>query len=117
MSWLVLDANGAIAAILSDDPSGHETRAVIERAVPVGYPETISWDAATLQFSLDGGKALAAIRVERNVRLAVCDWTQLPDVPAPTAEVWRTYRQALRDFPETCDPTNPQWPEPPEGLT
>lgn len=26
---------------------------------------------------------------------------------------WANYKQALRDFPETCDPGNPVWPEKP----
>lgn len=60
-------------------------------------------------------EALQRIRVERNKLLLDTDWTQLPDVPmdADTREAWRLYRQKLRDFPATCDPFNPVWPEPP----
>jgi len=47
-------------------------------------------------------EAMAALRVERDRRLQLCDWTQLPDVPLAAYEVaqWRAYRKALRDIPE-----------------
>jgi hypothetical protein len=40
-------------------------------------------------------------RTMRNSLLTGCDWTQVPDSPLTEAqkEAWRTYRQALRDFP------------------
>jgi hypothetical protein len=58
---------------------------------------------------------LIAIRISRNFLLTSCDWTQLPDVTLTQEKVteWRVYRQALRDFPETCDPDNPIWPTQP----
>ncbi len=58
---------------------------------------------------------LQNIRTTRNTLLANCDWTQLPDVTLTPEKVteWRVYRQALRDFPSTCDPDNPIWPVPP----
>lgn len=42
-----------------------------------------------------------AARLIRNLDLQACDWTQVPDSPLtePQREAWRTYRQALRDFP------------------
>ncbi|MGE5552816.1 MAG: tail fiber assembly protein [Betaproteobacteria bacterium] len=60
-------------------------------------------------------QALAALRAERDARLAACDWTQLPDVPLTPEQkaAWAAYRQALRDLPETTtDPFNPVWPVP-----
>lgn len=44
-------------------------------------------------------EALAELRGERDRLLAECDWTQLLDAPVD-AEVWRRYRQALRDLPQ-----------------
>lgn len=40
-------------------------------------------------------------RITRNLKLEASDWTQVPDSPLtdPQKEAWRTYRQALRDFP------------------
>ncbi|MGE5553289.1 MAG: tail fiber assembly protein [Betaproteobacteria bacterium] len=61
-------------------------------------------------------QAWAALRAERNARLAACDWTQLPDVPLTVDQkaAWAQYRQKLRDLPaDTTDPCNPVWPEPP----
>lgn len=50
------------------------------------------------------------LRSRRDGLLFACDWTQLPDAPLTEAQraQWRTYRQALRDVPETGN-----WPEPP----
>ena len=56
------------------------------------------------------------LRRERNALLASSDWTQASDSPL-TDEVkttWVTYRQELRDFPESADPADPTWPTPPE---
>ena len=57
----------------------------------------------------------AFLRAERDALLASSDWTQASDSPL-TDEVkttWVTYRQELRDFPESADPANPVWPEAP----
>lgn len=58
---------------------------------------------------------LEPIREQRSRTLFMCDWTQLPDAPVD-AEAWATYRQELRDLPESI--TNPMesfdWPTPPE---
>lgn len=47
---------------------------------------------------------LYKLRVERNIRLADCDWTQLYDVRLNFTdaqnETWQTYRQQLRDLPQ-----------------
>lgn len=50
------------------------------------------------------------VRKERGNRLIASDWTQLPDVPLATKEVWASYRQALRDITEQPDPFNITWP-------
>jgi len=53
------------------------------------------------------------IRAERNVLLASCDWTQLPDVPTDRA-AWAIYRQELRDVTEQIGfPWDVVWPTPP----
>lgn len=58
--------------------------------------------------------AIDFLRVQRNSKLASCDWTQLADSPVDK-QVWATYRQALRDFPATvADARLPiEWPEQP----
>ena len=63
-------------------------------------------------------KFLIAIRVKRDSLLAASDWTQGDDSPltdeAKTS--WATYRQELRDMPETytADPDAVVWPDAPE---
>ena len=69
------------------------------------------------------------VRSQRNGMLAAADWTQLGDAVLGdhTAEEWATYRQALRDVPQTysrvselttVDPdtgaVTSNWPTPPE---
>lgn len=52
-----------------------------------------------------------AARQKRTELLAGSDWTQLPDVPTLTSELWKPYRQALRDL--TIQPDYPvaiTWP-------
>jgi len=75
-----------------------------------------SWDSASGSWKVDTSKALAAIRAQRNSLLSTSDWTQLPDCQQSTAEkaAWAAYRQALRDFPASCDPSSPQWPVQPK---
>ncbi len=79
--------------------------------------EKAARDAALQQAAL--AARWAALRAERNARLAACDWTQLPDAPL-TAEQqaeWQVYRQALRDLPQTTtDPYQVEWPTPPGDM-
>ncbi len=56
------------------------------------------------------------LRIERNSRLQMCDWTQCTDssLLPEKKQAWVAYRQALRDLPaNTQDPTNVNWPTPP----
>jgi len=42
----------------------------------------------------------SAIKTERNFRIAATDWTQLPDIPQSTRDLWESYRPTLRDIPQ-----------------
>jgi hypothetical protein len=54
------------------------------------------------------------IRIDRNRLLVESDWTQLPDVPQATKDLWAPYRQALRDMPHQSGfPTSIVWPTSP----
>jgi len=60
----------------------------------------------------------ALIRAIRDSLLTACDWTQVADSPLTDAKKaeWRTYRQALRNFPSTNSATsleNTTWPTAP----
>jgi hypothetical protein len=62
-------------------------------------------------------KVMARLRRKRNVLLAESDWTQYNDSPLDdeAKAEWVTYRQELRDLPDTTDdPADPSWPEVPE---
>ncbi len=58
------------------------------------------------------------VRAQRDVMLASCDWTQLPDVPldAKKKQEWITYRQELRDVTNQTDPYNIVWPVVPGSV-
>lgn len=53
------------------------------------------------------------IRSERGKLLVASDWTQLPDIPTATRELWSVYRQALRDITLQEDPYNLTYPTKP----
>jgi hypothetical protein len=58
----------------------------------------------------------AAVRMDRNKRLADCDWTQLSDCPLSDADkaAWATYRSELRNVPEQSGfPWDVTWPTKP----
>ena len=49
----------------------------------------------------------------RNALLSRSDWAMAPDAPTDKT-AWAAYRQALRDFPATWEPSeNADFPEPP----
>lgn len=55
----------------------------------------------------------AAVRTDRNKRLADSDWTQLADTPV-TGTAWATYRQALRNVTAQAGfPWEITWPDAP----
>ncbi len=55
----------------------------------------------------------AAVRADRNARLAATDWTQIADSTADKP-AWATYRQALRDVPSQAGfPQSVTWPQEP----
>jgi len=57
------------------------------------------------------------LRNQRNEKLFISDSTQLLDAPLTSSQktAWATYRQELRDLPETTeDPKNVTWPSEPE---
>ena len=51
---------------------------------------------------LNNGEPMKLLREERNKRLAETDWMANSDVTMTDA--WKTYRQALRDLPESSTP-------------
>lgn len=56
-----------------------------------------------------------SLRRQRNKLLLESDWTQLADAPLTSdkKQEWATYRQALRDLPNTVDINNIVYPTAP----
>lgn len=77
-----------------------------------GVNKVVDGQPVYMEPAFDEAQALAKIRFERGLLLAGSDWTQMSDAPIPETlrQAWGLYRQALRDFPSTCDPKNVQWP-------
>ena len=51
---------------------------------------------------LNNLEPIRLLRVERDKRLAACDWRASSDLTL--ADAWKTYRQALRDLPASASP-------------
>ena len=54
---------------------------------------------------LTNAEPMRLLRIERNTRLAACDWTQSRDLTLSNDADWKTYRQSLRDLPASSTPT------------
>jgi hypothetical protein len=84
----------------------------------VEYPQPPE-DSEVIDAPYTYDEAMTALRTERDRRLLLCDWTQLPDVPLSQSQVlqWRVYRKALRDTPEAVQAQGwdgaVNWPIPP----
>ena len=64
------------------------------------------------------GMPMKLLRIERNQKLALTDWSQGGDVPVGIKTAYQAYRQALRDLPANQTPTdnelsNITWPTKP----
>jgi len=102
-------AHGGFSA---PNPGGNTSYWVVDESAQTVVNDQAQADADALE------RSWANFRTERNVLLALSDWTQYNDSPL-TDEVktsWATYRQSLRDFPSTiADPgADLTWPTPPE---
>jgi len=93
------------------DPGGSPSYWVVDEAAQTVVNDQAQADADDLANSWE------RLRRERNDLLAESDWTQSPDSPLDDDDKddWATYRQELRDLPESVeDPANPSWPSAPE---
>ena len=116
--------NGAAATVTA--PYGVSTRDGVEQIDGQWFTRFVAGPVFT---DIEGGETAAEqetayragvdarvaenVRTERNKKLADTDWTQLADSTA-NATAWGTYRQALRDLPNTDGfPHNVTWPTEP----
>jgi len=76
--------------------------------------EEIAWEAERAAWAAGkNDRQAAAVRADRNARLAATDWTQIADSTADKP-AWSTYRQALRDVPSQAGfPQSVTWPQEP----
>jgi len=109
----ILADYGVHAVESTEKPAVDHTKRVIESA-PV-YASGV-WQQAWVVENLTAeevaaatDKQWAAVRKERNARLAASDWTQIGDAPV-NATSWHSYRQALRDITKQSNPFNIVWP-------
>ena len=78
--------------------------------IPYTTEEQAEYDAKKAAWDAGANDRKAAeVRAERNAKITACDWRVLPDVS--NSDVWKTYRQALRDIPaQSGFPNNVTWP-------
>ena len=55
---------------------------------------------------LNNAEPMRLLRIERDKRLADCDWVcaKATDTGVAVSDAWKTYRQALRDLPASASP-------------
>ena len=90
------------------DPGGSTSYWVVDAGAETVVNDQAQADADALARSWD------KLRTERNALLVSSDWTQGNDSPLldEVKDDWATYRQELRDLPDTTDdPADPTWPE------
>ena len=90
----------------------------LQKVVNNGYIDLTEAEIAELDVRAEAADLdLNHVRGQRDGMLRGADWTQLGDAALGdhTAEEWATYRQALRDIPQTYSRVSEVvWPEPPE---
>ena len=91
----VILENGSTNVLLSEIPL-EAGQSIIEGIYEVEKYKIISGSAVEQSIDFWG-----QIRIERNVLLSECDWTQTLDSPLTDSKKaeWVTYRQSLRDLP------------------
>ena len=93
----------------------HFYNAKLSRFLPIPpAPAGLGWsfDYPAGNWVFDSERAWTAVRAQRDARLAECDWIVARSTEAGglVPEVWRVYRQALRDITEQSDPVDIDWP-------
>ena len=86
-------------------------------------PTQAQIDAEEIRLNSDAVEGVRLLRIERDKRLAKCDWRASSDLTMPDA--WKTYRQQLRDLPASANPkitkyddldlTSVTWPTEPDA--
>jgi len=97
---------------VAPDPGGDTSYWVVDEAAETVVNDQAQADTDALESSW------ANLRMKRDSLLVSSDWTQGNDSPLvdEVKTSWATYRQELRDIPETyaSDPDAVVWPDTPE---
>lgn len=100
----------------SFDSSTHYVKEGVAIPLPPKMNDEPVFDYLIDRWVQQAGLDTRAIISTRNRLLAASDWTQLPDVPLVTKELWVQYRQALRDITNQSGyPLDIIWPLEPSG--
>ena len=110
--------NGPAATVTA--PYGVSTRSGVEEKDGKWYTKFVAGpifanadDETAYKAKVDADVA-TSVRLQRDEKLAECDWTQVNDSPLKAASAWTTYRQALRDVPaQSGFPHTVNWPTKP----
>lgn len=106
---------GRLQSAQQVDVNTHFVQGGVVRPMPERPSEHHQFDYSTKQWALDTSAAWAAVRRQRDGRLARSDWVILraADQGTTVPPEWLAYRQALRDVTEQDDPLTITWPTPP----
>ena len=81
----------------------------------IDYEEYLEWAKTNTANAVDSSLTWNDIRLKRDTLLMSTDWTMISDTSVDQV-AWKTYRQALRDIPETYkdkEPSEVVWPTQP----
>jgi ribosomal protein L35 len=112
---IVNDDNSVSLVVLADGTDMTDEATKLGGVIYDGevFPSFNKWENGVVVKDVEAEKShlLANLRTERNRLLTETDWTANSDVTM--SEEMATYRQALRDLPETVDIYNPVFPDKP----
>jgi hypothetical protein len=95
------------------DNSVHVVETEFAHLLPYGSVPITDEEAEAISIANAPKPTANQIRIDRDARISICDWTQLSDAPLTTAQktAWKAYRQSLRDIPKQSGfPESVEWP-------
>lgn len=111
-SWAIKDADDNILNVFEGEANNDFIGQTWSNDVLISSVEQLP----DVTIEIDEPSAYDSLREDRNRALVASDWTQFNDSPLSDAkkQEWATYRQHLRDLPNTTvDPENAIWPTKP----
>lgn len=96
---------GVDEAMLVNDVTAPDVWCLNTYTYEGGVWTVVDQDNYDIQVEANNTAEAALKRKGRDERLVATDWTQAGDLPIQFRTPWATYRQALRDMPQS-----PEWP-------